>query len=304
MEEEAHALDQDAGVLFPGLLIIAGAIICSVVLVESYLQISRAPISLLDIAHDNGYLVKYERSIQPNKGLWLPTGIIGSVCFIIMMLYSIRKRFRFMRALGPIRLWLDTHMFLGIVGAALITAHSTYKFDGLVAISYWSMMIVAVSGLFGRYIYGWIPHQVSGRELEINEIRSTIASTDKAIASFTDEEAGSVRYYDQIFAPQIDKEKSILVSVVKMVSYDIRNMFRIIRIWFELGFDSRLPAHAKRKIFKLIKRKSVMIRSVNFLSTARRLLHYWHVLHKPLAAIMFLVMFIHIAVYLIFRVEV
>ncbi|MDH5510048.1 MAG: hypothetical protein OEZ32_06785 [Nitrospinota bacterium] len=279
---------------------ITGISICTAALLESYLQLSGASYHLLGFVQNYGYLDKYDRANEPNKGIWHLVGIVGSACFIIMMSYSIRKRFSFMVDTGSLRSWLDVHMFLGIVGTVLTTTHTTYKLGGMVSISFWCMVIVASSGLLGRYLYGWIPHQVSGKELEMEEIRAYLEASDHQMQDALGKSPKIVKYYDQISSPPGSDKDNALVAIFKMIFYDIANMLLISKIWVELIVDKELPTSVKKQLFSMIREKNNMLRSRNFLATAQRLLHYWHVFHKPLALMMFIVMFLHIVVWFLF----
>ena len=48
--------------------------------------------------------------------------------------------------------------------------HSSFKVGGLVSISFWSMVAVALSGVFGRYLYLQIPRTRAGEELSLAEV--------------------------------------------------------------------------------------------------------------------------------------
>lgn len=282
----------------------SGVLICSIVMMESYLQINKAEFTFLELAHQNGFLLDYTHSVEPNRGIWHNVGYAGSACFILMMLYSVRKRVGFLMNFGSLRSWLDVHMFLGIVGSFLITAHTTMKIGGLVAVSYWSMVIVATSGLIGRYLYGWIPHRISGKEVELEEIRTLIENTDDELERLIGRERSLMRYYERVNATPAPEDANALALLFRMFIHDIGNTLLIMKTWLDLATDSRLPYSLKRRLFRLIRKKNSMIRSRNFLHTSQRLLHYWHVFHKPLAFTMFIVMFLHIAVYFVFRVHV
>ncbi|MDH5638908.1 MAG: hypothetical protein OEZ04_10475 [Nitrospinota bacterium] len=279
---------------------ITGIIICTVALLESYLQLSGSSYYLLGFVQHYGYLDKYGQANEPSKGIWHLIGIVGTACFIIMMSYSIRKRFSFMVDAGSLRSWLDVHMFLGIVGTVLTTTHTTYKLGGLVSISFWCMIIVASSGLLGRYLYGWIPHQVSGKELEMEEIRAYLEASDQQMQDTLGKSPKIVKYYDQISSPPGSDKDNALVAIFKMIFFDIANMLLIGKIWVELIMEKELPTSAKKQLFSMIREKNSMLRSRNFLTTAQRLLHYWHVFHKPLAVMMFIVMVIHVIVWFLF----
>ena len=94
-------------------------------------------------------------------------GVVGAGMMVLMLGYSLRKRVRALRRLGPLSRWLDVHIFFGIVGPLLVVLHSAFKVQGLVALSFWSMIAVAASGVFGRYLYLQIPRTRAGEEMNL-----------------------------------------------------------------------------------------------------------------------------------------
>jgi hypothetical protein len=105
-------------------------------------------------------------------GIWgHGLGIIGTILIILgIALYMMRKRVRWMARLGLLKYWLEFHIFLCTLGPILVLFHTSFKFGGLVAVSFWSMVAVFLSGVVGRYIYIQIPRTVEGRELTLDEI--------------------------------------------------------------------------------------------------------------------------------------
>ncbi|PIV80439.1 hypothetical protein COW53_09715, partial [bacterium CG17_big_fil_post_rev_8_21_14_2_50_64_8] len=99
-------------------------------------------------------------------------GILGSAMVLLLLVYSLRKRTKIMQRWGNLRIWLRYHIFLGIAGPVLITLHTSFKVQGLVAVSYWSMVAVALSGFFGRYLYQQIPRNVLGEALSEEAIEN------------------------------------------------------------------------------------------------------------------------------------
>lgn len=120
-----------------------------------------------------------ERPFSPLHDLFAPTGlvghgfgIIGSLLVVLgVVLYTARKRVRFLARFGKLRDWLHFHIFLCLLGPYLVLLHTTFKFGGFVAISFWSMAAVVSSGVFGRYVYSWIPKTISGGFVGAEEIR-------------------------------------------------------------------------------------------------------------------------------------
>ena len=99
-------------------------------------------------------------------------GVVGAGMMVLMLGYSLRKRVKAFRRLGPLGRWLDVHIFLGIVGPMLVILHSAFKVQGLVALSFWSMIAVALSGVLGRYLYLQIPRSRAGEELTLAELQT------------------------------------------------------------------------------------------------------------------------------------
>lgn len=92
-------------------------------------------------------------------------GEAGAAMMVLMLGYSLRKRWRWLRRWGPLRVWLDLHIYLGVMGPLLVILHTSFKVQGLVAISFWSMIAVALSGVLGRYLYLKIGCSRAGDEL-------------------------------------------------------------------------------------------------------------------------------------------
>lgn len=105
-------------------------------------------------------------TLKPGGSRGLVYGVTGTAMMLLMLLYSLRKRARFLRRWGPVRVWLDLHIYLGVMGPLLVILHTSFKVQGLVALSFWSMIAVAASGVLGRYLYSQVLRHRSGEALE------------------------------------------------------------------------------------------------------------------------------------------
>lgn len=113
----------------------------------------------------------YQR-LKPSGIFGHGLGILGSLSMIIgVVTYMLRKRSRRFHKTGILKHWLEFHIFLCTLGPVLVLFHTSFKFGGLVAVSFWSMVAVFVSGIIGRFIYILIPRTIEGRELSLNEVR-------------------------------------------------------------------------------------------------------------------------------------
>lgn len=73
---------------------------------------------------------------------------------------------------------------MGLFGPILITYHTTYKLGGIVAVSFWSMVVVMVSGIIGRYIYVQIPVGISNYEEDLKRLKDESEALSKRIDKF------------------------------------------------------------------------------------------------------------------------
>lgn len=268
---------------------------------ESMAQAYAPGLSIVKVLHLAGYLKAYPVVFEPSKGVWHLVGWTGSAMMVVMMLYSVRKRFDFMSGLGSMRHWLSAHMLLGILGPVLVTFHTTFKLHGLIATSFWCMIVTMVFGILGRYIYIQIPRSINGAELGVREIESLVEDLNIELHKYFSK-ANFSHLIGAISAADGEaRDLSLIKALLFMMRNDIKNRFRIYRLGGTLKGRYGLSRDARREIVSLLRKKAALIRRKNFLTTSHRLLHYWHVLHVPLAIVMFLIMFLHIIVYYVFR---
>ena len=109
--------------------------------------------------------------LKPTGAVGHGYGIVGSLMIIAgVSMYSSRKRLRLLSGMGKLPLFLEFHIFLCLTGPILVLYHTTFKFGGLVAVSFWSMTAIVLSGVVGRYLYVQIPRGIHGHELNAAEL--------------------------------------------------------------------------------------------------------------------------------------
>ena len=95
-------------------------------------------------------------------------GIWGTVLMAVgVFLYIPAKRYGIFDRWVRLKYLLEFHIFLCTLGPILILFHTTFKFGGVVSIAFWSMVIVVLSGVIGRFIYLQIPRGIEGRALSL-----------------------------------------------------------------------------------------------------------------------------------------
>ncbi|MBT3607488.1 MAG: hypothetical protein HOI72_03250 [Candidatus Marinimicrobia bacterium] len=243
-----------------------------------------------------------DRPRLPVHSDWKPSGlyghglgIIGSSMLILLFIYSIRKRVKMFRTWGRLPTWLNYHIFLGIAGPILVTYHTAFKFGGLVSISYWSMIAVMVSGFVGRYIYVKIPRKLSGAELSLSDVRQ---ERSNLLAILKDEYGLNNEHLvliDQFSNSTKLKERG-LAGYFSFLFMDLVGWLQYHFLIKKIIKTVNIPPEKEKELKYLVKNDVQLSRQIAFWDAAHTLFHYWHVIHKPFAYTMVVIMIIHIGV--------
>jgi hypothetical protein len=223
-------------------------------------------------------------------------GVVGSAFMILMLSYSLRKRVRAMRNWGALSQWLDIHIFWGIAGPLLIVLHTSFKVQGLVAVSFWSMVAVASSGVFGRYLYLQIPRNIKGDEVDIKELEETnreYAARLQKDFGLTEE---MIKKFDDYGAGKIKQGAGIMKVLYAIIKEDLGRLLRFRRAEVEFEGLQNVPHERRKLIVEIARRKALLNRKILLSNQVQQLFHYWHVIHKPFAVIMYTIMVVHIVV--------
>jgi hypothetical protein len=250
-----------------------------------------------------------ERFYHPDHDLFKASGLYGhglgiaGTLFIIFGVFSYmaRKRYRFLSRFGRLKYWLEFHIFLCILGPVLILFHTSFKFGGIVAISFWSMVIVVASGVIGRFIYIRIPRTIEGREMSLAEVRTLknemhdylkdlLGGNEKPYQTILEltgnrSDAGNRNYTGNFLKRRISKYISERNRIGR-----IREILRSIE----------LPKPDIRKAVRLVKSEISLNNRIGRLHTLQKLFRYWHIAHLPFALIMLVIMVIHVGIALAF----
>jgi hypothetical protein len=223
-------------------------------------------------------------------------GVIGSAMMILMMSYSLRKRVKIFRRWGMLSRWLDAHIYFGIMGPLLVVLHTAFKVQGLVAVSFWSMVAVAGSGIFGRYLYLQIPRNIQGDELDIKELEASNSQYTDQLQKEYNLSTETISSLEERESLKIPGNAGTIRVLVTVLANDVIRPFRFRRRQKEYGDLKHIPKIERKNIIRITHRKSLLARRVLLLNHMQRLFHYWHVVHKPFALIMYCIMVVHIVV--------
>ena len=211
----------------------------------------------------------------------------------------IRKRYRRFFNIGYLKHWLEFHIFLCSVGPVLVLYHTAFKFGGIVSISFWSMVLVVLSGVVGRFIYLQIPRSIQGQELSINELNSMKEELALRIRNVLSEDSSTLSEFEKISSTDRYKKFGLTTAL----GFYIQDYFKtkhLLRLFKKRMTLLGLNKSEKDELVNAAKSEILMARRIAFLRTSQKLFHWWHLFHLPFAISMFVIMVVHVIVTIVF----
>ena len=246
--------------------------------------------------HERPFRSDYEM-MKTSGNYSLGLGIIGATMIIVgVSTYSTRKRVRALWDLGKLSRWLEFHIFLCLLGPVLVIFHTTFKAGGVAAITLWTMISVASSGIVGRFLYVQIPRNLQGAELDASQIAREL---DRLSALLASSPIGAllIKVIDERFASM--KRPATFLQAVSGYLH-LRTLRREVRATMGLLLaKARVPHREARDLERIASVRASLLQKSIIVGQVGRLFHYWHVIHLPFSIIMFITLAAHVVVSLL-----
>ena len=242
----------------------------------------------------------HDAMLKPSGLIGHGVGILGSLMMIFgVALYMLRKRVKVFFKMGYLKHWLEFHIFLCTVGPILVLYHTAFKFGGIVAISFWSMVAVVLSGVIGRFIYVQIPRTIQGNELDMKQISEMSSGISQQLSRELSKGEEIALEIEQLTRRDYKKNVSFGGSILFIIK-DFFNVRSALSKAKREMHKINIPKQKIKEVLKLARSKMILARRITILRTMQRLFRYWHIVHLPFAITMFAIMLVHVAVTIIF----
>ena len=213
-------------------------------------------------------------------------GILATGVMLLNFIYPIRKRARWLKRRGSIAPWLRFHVFVGTLTPAVILFHSAFRWGNpLATATYVSLVVVVVTGLLGRFIYGLF--RVDAEETKrVAALRGRLRPIVAALASLpsvdadTERSAALARLAALAEAPgALPASLGTLLLRMPGDAWTLRRAIRRLEPWF---VDHRaFPAFRAQMID--LRRGDVKL---HFHQGFKRLMHGWRIFHVTLSVVL------------------
>lgn len=248
---------------------------------------------------------------KPSGTIGLGLGIVGTVLMLLGVgMYGLRKRVRLLGRFGELGLWLQLHIYLCTLGPVLILFHTAFRFGGLVSIGFWGMTVVAVSGLFGRYLYAHIPSTIHGKSKSLEALQ---AEQQELIVAIRTDFGTLGEEIEQVLATGPRRRaRGFLHALALIMRHALsrrRRLKKINKLLSRNGSRARRgtrnvppaeqPVYLRETLSGLVWRQVELEQRIVLLEPFRAVFKFWRIMHIPLTIVMFVIVVLHIAVALL-----
>lgn len=254
----------------------------------------------------DGWHNRNDQLLTAESGAGYILGIVGGSMMLSMFFYSLRKRARFMRRMLPIRYWFQTHMTLGVLGPTLILYHANFRLGSLNSrVALLCMLVVAGSGLVGRFIYTRIHVGLYGKKASLESLRLDADRIKEVFSTelpFAPALVARLEAYEQMVQTP---PAGVLGGALRHLTLGIRTrvtylaLRRLVRrLSAAEGRARGWRRHQRRAVCRQVCRHVGLhlatVRKVSELSFYERLFSLWHLLHVPLFIMMVISAVVHV----------
>jgi hypothetical protein len=220
-------------------------------------------------------------------------GLAGGLIMLSLLLYPLRKRVRFMGRLGPMRYWFRYHMVAGVVGPLLILFHSTFRLGSMNGeVAFFAMILVAVSGLVGRFLYRHIHRGMYGQHLTMKEAEEDLKSCAEDLRTIFGEYPEILQRLSAFRAFAFAELHGLLPRLHRFLTLKLRGrrLSRAVREQLRRAMrkakrEQRLTRPQRILTYRLAKEKAnayvEAVCEASQLSSWERLFSMWHMIHVP-----------------------
>jgi hypothetical protein len=233
-------------------------------------------------------------SLAPSTDAGYYIGIVGASLMLLLMTYPLYKRVRPLRSWGTTRFWFRLHMVCGLLGPALIIVHSGLNMRSMnAAWAFWSMVVVAGSGVAGRFLYRRIHRGMHG-ELETTQtLAAAVATASHNIDLALPDDARVSREIGEYVGRCVELAKvppfaAIGALFLPLWRYSLQwHIYRALRA-------STLSKALRDEKTALLNKYFVASQRYAQFALFDKLFALWHVAHVPFVVTLFLATIAHI----------
>lgn len=253
-----------------------------------------------------GWRNREDTYLTAESGDGYALGIIGGILMLLLLLYPLRKSARFMRSLGPTKHWFRAHVVLGVVGPVCVIFHANFQLGSINStVAFMCMLLVAGSGLVGRYFYTKIHYGLYGRRITLEKLHRDAAIIKEKLSKSVIATPQLLERLTSHETRALASPQGVLASALRVVTFGIRTRWThfVLRRWIKRflkeearrsGWNAAQLRQRQKAADRYVAAHLGSIRKVAELNFYERLFSLWHVFHLPLFFMMLISGVVHV----------
>ncbi len=249
---------------------------------------------------------RHFKLVDPLNGFGYWLGIAGASLMGILLLYPIRKQFRFMRFFGATRYWFRMHMMFGVLGPVLILYHANFHLGSVNSnVALFCTLLVAVSGLVGRYIHAKIHSDLDGHRTSLRDLadKARVTAEQRAhVAALAPQLLERLTTFDAaVLEPPTGLLAAVLLpaKLAVVTRLEALRLKRLVRNELQRrSLVSAVIATQRRRLAKAVGRfiddHLRRVRQVAEFNSYERMFALWHLFHLPFFYMLVITAIVHV----------
>jgi hypothetical protein len=220
------------------------------------------------------------RTLRSYGSLGNGYGWIAAVLMLINLSYLLRRRFAGLKV-GSMAIWLEIHVFTGLMIASLVSFHSTFELKTPAAIlGTVSLVVVVITGVAGRLLHMLAPRGTKERLVQL---------IDRIEAEFPDMREDLANAIAKRPGPQVPANAPLTRAIAAIPAWRRAARERTIALRFLIPRKESMTPTLRRSWRTLIRVAAADARA----SGVDALLRSWRGLHRFFALLMIVAVLVH-----------
>ena len=247
-----------------------------------------------------GWLHRDDNYLSAETGTGYLLGIVGGSLMLVLLLYPVSKRMTSLTRWIPIRYWFGIHMMPGVIGPLMILFHSNFHLGSTnSSVALICMLLVAGSGLVGRYIYTHIHHGLYGAQITLKELKlQTENNHTELLGMYAMDETLDIKL-KKMETKALQPYKGLAISLLHVISLALnahsfkKAVIKLLKDSYIINDNDKVMPDSKT-VIDSVNRYTLALRQAAAFKVYEQLFSLWHILHLPLFFMMIITAIIHI----------
>ena len=232
--------------------------------------------------------------LRPGAGVGLWLGISSTVLIVVNLVYLLRRSPSFPLRWGSLQVWMTSHVATGILALLTALLHGAMApGDTPGGHAFWGLAILAATGAIGRYVYAYVPRAANGRELELTEVRARLGRIGEA---WDQSQRQFQQHAREALHHHIARGQWTASLIGRLVAL-IRAPFALNALVARLQKQAKaqdVPPEQLKDVLQLVRRAHATALMAAHYEDLRGLLASWRFMHRWVAALMVLLVVVHV----------